>query len=143
MNQLISVIERKNSLLQTFLKYSLEFINEINTENYNGLPQFESLRNKCLDAILAGENRINEIAKSLSEKDKNPEKVSTLRSLCSKSDEILSEIIRLDAQIIDKLSHEKEQLKDRLIEFNRGEKLVRKFKSSWIPLSGGKLDGSL
>ncbi len=143
MTQLISVIENKNKLLQAFKQYSLEFLTDVCRGDLSELTQFEARRAQCLDAIFSGEKLISQIIKNLSEQEKTSNLINQIEVKTRKTDQILAEIIDLDSQIIGKLHQEKDQLKDLLIDFNRSEKLVRKFKSSWMPLSGEKLDGSL
>ena len=143
MNQMITIVRTKITLLQAFHQYSVDFLQEITNGDLSGLDQFEARRNQCLEVILSGDKKIAEIAKGIAEKEKTTALLHVLGELSRRSDHIFSEIIQIDAKIIEKLSQEKDQLKGRLTDFNRNEKLVRKFKSSWIPNSGDKLDGSL
>ncbi len=143
MNPILSTIQIKINLLREFQQYSADFLLEIQGGDLSGLQQFERKRAQCIEAILINENQISEIAKCISEKMKTSEfkmSIAELKQLC---DVHLTEIQQLDTKIFDKLGQEKDQLRALLFDFNRSEKLVRKFKSTWVRPSGEKLDGSL
>jgi hypothetical protein len=143
MNSIISTVQSKLNLLREFQQHSADFLLEIQGGDLNGLQQFERKRAQCIEAILIRENQISEIAKVISENMKTSEFRASLAELKRLCEVHLTEIQQLDAKIFDKLGQEKDQLRALLFDFNRSEKLVRKFKSTWVRPSGEKLDGSL
>ncbi len=143
MNPILSTIQSKINLLREFQQYSADFLLEIQRGDLSGLQQFERKRAQCIEAILINEHQISETARGVSEKMKTPELRMSLAELKQVCEAQLTEIRQLDTKIFDKLGQEKDQLRALLFDFNRSEKLVRKFKSTWVRPSGEKLDGSL
>lgn len=139
MGNLSTELTNKLNLLNTYYQISTELLLNLDMSNFSRLGEIESKRQSLLEQIF----KIDHHIKAISKEQITPKDRLLLHDLCTKLDSIFIRITEVDQSIIAKILQEKQNLKDLISDFGRSEKLVRKFKSSWINPSGEKLDDSL
>jgi len=140
------MLENKILLLNFYLQHSVDFLNSANIEymDYSDLLQTLQInREKTIKLISDNDNQTRKEITETNKSEAIATSLEIIKNLSRKVDQISTEIFRLDVEILKKISRDKDYLKDKLASFNRTGKIVMKFKSSWIPNSGFKLDGSL
>ena len=140
---IFSLIQDQIDLLKKFQHTSVEFILNACPSDDDRLNEFENRRGQILEEIVAIENKIKEELPHLRSIHKTREFHQKIDQLNRVIQELIAEVQVLDHQIFDQLNQEKNQLKELMNHFSRSEKLVRKFKSTWMNHSGERLDGSL
>jgi hypothetical protein len=148
--EIISLLQAKNRCLQRLLELCTKFIaswelpkesSETDTRaRVAELARFQGRRESTFKGLELYDRRANEALASLPSESRTPYLIEETRRALLAKDRLVQAIIERDNEIMTRLKSEKGRVFEELTDARRGQNLVNKFKSTWVPGSGEGLD---
>jgi len=137
----LTLMNNKISYLRRFLEINENFLISIERNHSADFEGLHLQRESMIKEVLLLDKKISESVRKLSISDKNNQLIESLKNLIYTQEKLIKSIFSSDEKIICKIEVEKKKLLKELNDSEREKEIVKKFRSTWIPESGAKLDG--
>lgn len=141
--EVIKLIESKNRCLEKYLLLTSQLLEDLEKNDYSTLNTIEVQRESVLKALDLYDRRINDELKNLSPDQKNSDLITQVNLLEQTRTQLIQDILDQDKKIISLIELEKIRLLKESNESEKSSQILKKFKSSWVPEPGEKLDGTV
>jgi GTP1/Obg family GTP-binding protein len=141
--EVLALIQSKTRCLKKFLKISESFLGEAQSGDFSRLTEFHEKRDKMLRAFELYDRKISQIVTSLPQSERTPKLIESVKSALVDRDQLLIEVLKVDAKIIEQIEEAKKKILKELAASRKSKQIVQKFKSGWIGESGEELDQKL
>jgi hypothetical protein len=138
-----NIIQSKNQCLQKFLLGTEKFLELYDLGSSPDINELHQFRESMIKTIHIYDKKVGKLINDLQPTEKTSQLIETVRALVHEQDNLIQAILLVDKKIIQRIEEEKEQLLKELSTSDRQKEIVRKFKSTWVPEAGEKLDGTI
>jgi hypothetical protein len=139
----LKLLHSQNRCLLKLLDKSRKFLADTESGDLSSLQFFQNYRDTVIKALILYDNKVSETISKLSTSEKSETLIESVRKTQVLKEELLQAILCIDQKIITRIEDERNRLLQELSISNKNNQLVRKFKSTWIPEAGEKLDGKI
>lgn len=147
--EIIRLFQAKNRGLQRLLELGTKFLarwdaaEQTAESRGEALTRFQARRDSAFRALEHCDRRIGAALAALPNEARTPKMLEESRRALAAKDRLLQALIARDQEIMTRLESEKGRVLEELVDARRGQSLVSKFKSTWVPDSGEGLDQKL
>ena len=138
-----SLIKDMNECLKRIILRSEVFLKETQERDYSGVSTFDESRAFEISQFQNLDQQLIKMSRDLPAQSENPIQIESLRSLIFENESLLQTLAFIDQKIHIHLELEKAAIQSELNRYERETEKLNKFKSTWVPESGERLDGTL
>ena len=139
----IRLIQFMNDCVRRLILISEEFLRESSQRNFSGVSVFEELRAQEIALFQDIDEKIKTLCLEFSSASLDVQTSQSLRGLILENKSLLETLTLLDQKIQINLELEKASIQAELHRYEKETHRLTKFKSTWVPESGERLDGTI
>lgn len=136
-------MQSKNRCLEKLIINSETFLKSAESGDLSNIGAFEERRNSIIAALQIYDRKISDLITHLSPSEKTHSLIQQAKRYSEINDILIQSISDLDKKIIIKIEEEKCRIMKELSSSEKQNAMVKKFKSTWVPEAGERLDGKL
>ena len=141
--EVLKLLQSQVRCLRKLLDYSEEFLLSCSDGEFSTFTKYDQKRAKIFKALELYDHKITEVANTLSPEEKTSELIELLKAEALAKNSLIQAIFVKDQKIILAIQNERERLIRLASSSDKNKEMLNKFKSTWVPESGEKLDGRI
>jgi hypothetical protein len=139
----LRLLENKNRCLQKFLQVSEDLLVCARAGDFSTLSAVERRRDAIIKTLELYDRKIAEAVSLLPPSDRDSSLSKRVEALLDAKNNLIQLILHGDEELMTRIRTEKDRIERAINEGERGNSVLKKYKSTWMPEAGEELDKKL